>query len=547
MVSHRLLLVFVAGIATVPAFARGTAAQEPAIPGTPAIVHRLSETQYVNSIQDIFGPGIKIPGRFDPPVREDGLLAVGDSKAVVSASGLEQDDMRAREISAQVLAADRRKSVVSCDAPGLTAAFDQSCASRFIAKYGRLLYRRPLDPEEMASLLKLTSAATTQTGDFYRGLQAALARLLASPNFTYRVEQTASDPNDAIHARLDDYSLAARISFLLWDAPPDEALLDAAASGALQKEDGRARQVDRLMASPRFEQGVRAFFSDMFGYDQFAGLSKDQTIFPLYTSQLATDAQEQALRTIVDLLVTHNSDYRDLFTTRKTVMNRSLAALYRVAVSAGGVGGWVPYTFSADDHRVGLLSLAAFLMLDPTHEGRSSPTIRGKSVRELLLCQTVPLPPGNVDFKLVQDIHDPLHKTARDRLTAHRENPTCAGCHSITDPIGLAMENYDGVGTYRSEENGVDIDASGTFEGKPYKDLIDLEERLHDSPSVPKCAVQRLFEYGVGRSVTGADGEWLTYMDQRFAQDRYAFRALVREVATSRAFQVVSAQSIAAN
>jgi hypothetical protein len=547
MLPCRVPFLSVAAITSVLAFARSAVAQEPAIAGAPPTVHRLSAAQYVHSIEDIFGPGIKIPGRFDPPVREDGLLAVGDSTAVVSASGLEQAEMRAREISAQLMAADRRKNVISCAPPESVSAFDRSCAGHVIGKYGRLLYRRPLDPEEMTSLLNLAGAVTEKTQNFYEGLQAALSRLLASPNFIFRVEQPARDLNDSSRTRLDDYSLATRISFVLWDAPPDEELLDAAASGALRTERGLGKQVDRLIASPRFERGVRDFFSDMFGYDEFDGLSKDQTIFTAYTSQLAKDAEEQALRTIVDLLVAYNGDYRDLFATRKTFMNRSLGALYRVAVSAGGVGGWVPYTFGPDEHRAGLLTLAAFLMLDPTHEGRSSPTIRGKSVRELFLCQTVPSPPGNVDFKLVQDIHDPLHKTARDRLTAHRENPACAGCHAITDPIGLAMENYDGIGTYRSQENGVDIDASGTFEGKPYTDVIDLQMRLHSSPSVPNCVVQRVFEYGVGRTVATSDREWLSYMDQRFAHDHYAFPALMREVATSRAFQTVSVQSIASN
>ena len=105
-------------------------------------------------------------------------------------------------------------------------------------------------------------------------------------------------------------------------------------------------------------------------------------------------------------------------------------------------------------------------MLDPTHEGRSSPTIRGKSVRELLLCQKVPLPPPNVDFSAVQNTGDLIHKTARERLTIHQENPVCAGCHKITDPIGLSMENYDAIGAFRTHENGAPIDASGDFEGK---------------------------------------------------------------------------------
>jgi hypothetical protein len=550
MLKHKARLLAAVGVVSALVIgaheAWAASAKEPDTSGGPATVRRLSEAQYIGSIVDIFGSDIKVPGRFDPPVREEGLLAIGDSKAVVSSSGLEQDELRAREISVQVMAVDRRKAILSC-APQSPAAFDKSCASQFIAKYGRLLYRRPLDDEELAATLNVASAASEKTGDFYKGLEVALTRLLASPNFIYRVEQAEPDTNESGHWRLNDYALATRISFLLWNAPADSALLDAAASGSLRKTDGLQKQVDRLIASPRFEQGVRAFFSDMFGYDQFDGLSKDQTIYPIYTSQLAKDAEEQALRTLVDLLVTNKGDYRDLFTTRKTFMNRSLGALYEVPISVGGVESWAPYTFGLGERRAGLLTLPGFLMLDATHEGRSSPTIRGKTVRELFLCQKVPSPPGNVNFKLVQDTHDPLHKTARDRLTAHRDNPSCAGCHAVTDPIGLAMENYDAVGGYRSEENGALIDASGTFDGKSYKDVIDLEKIVHDSPSTANCVAQRVYEYGVGRSVMAGERDWLTYLSQRFAHERYAFAALMRDVATSNAFQAVSVQNVALN
>jgi hypothetical protein len=217
-----------------------------------------------------------------------------------------------------------------------------------------------------------------------------------------------------------------------------------------------------------------------------------------------------------------------------------LGSLYKLPVHEAAFGGWMPYTFSPSDPHAGILTLAAFLMLDPTHEGRSSPTIRGKTVRELLLCQKIPPPPGNVDFKLVQDTHNLLYRTARDRLTAHRDNPVCAGCHSITDPIGLAMENYDAIGQYRTQENDAVIDASGSFEHKPYKDVVALEKILHDSPVATNCVARRVYEYGVGRPVVPAERQWLEYLNERFAADQYKFPALMRTVATSKAFQAVS-------
>ncbi len=510
----------------------------------PATVRRLSEDQYKRSIAQIFGADIKVPGRFEPPVREDGLLAIGQSHVIVTPAGFEQYALRAREISAQVLDGKHRSQVLQC-APQTTPTFDEACAREFFGKYGRLLFRRPLRDGEMASVLKLARAATTSTNSFDEGVAAGLSSLLDSPSFVFRLESSEPDPQHAGANRLDSYSLASRISFLLWDAPPDEQLLNAAANGSLHDPAALQHEVDRMIASPRLEQGVRAFFSDMFGYDQFEGLSKDPNIYPIFNPQLRDDAREQSLRTVVDHLLIQSADYRDLFVTRKTFLSRSLGALYGVRVDATAFGGWMPYTIPASSPHAGILTMPAFLMLDPSHEGRSSPTIRGKMVRENLLCQPVPPPPANVNFNLVQDVNDPVHKTARQRLMAHQDNPVCAGCHKITDPIGLSLENYTPVGSYRSTENGVTIDASGEFEGKPYKNALELMRYLRDGPAAASCVVQRVVEYGVGRKLSPGEENWLGTLDQKFGENGYRFKALLRQVATSPAFQAVGRPTLA--
>jgi len=507
--------------------------------GTFGGFRRLNEAQYIRSIEQVFGPGIAVPGRFDPSRREDGLMAIGEGRVTVSPSGIEQYELRAREISAHVLAGEERRSIIPCAATA-AGAFDGTCATSFFARYGRLLYRRPLKQREMAATIELAQAATVRSGSFRKGLEFGLARLLMSPNFIFRVEASEPDPSRPGERRLDGYSLATRLSFLLWDAPPDTALLDAAAAGELHDPVKLGAQVDRLMADGRFEQGVRSFFSDMLGYEQFQGLSKDQAIFPKFNSQMAKDAQEQSLRTIVDHLVTRKGDYRDLFTTKRTFMNRNLGALYKVPVDVAGMDGWAPYVFGPKDPRGGFLTLAAFLMLDPTHEGRSSPTIRGKSVREFLLCQPVPQPPPNVDFAAAEDVHNPLRRTARQRLDIHAENPACAGCHALTDPIGLSMENYDAFGEFRTHENDALIDASGMFEDKPYNGLMGLSNLLRESPAVPQCLVRRTFEYGVGHPAGGGEAGWLETTSHEFAQDGYRFSSLLRRIATSPAFARVT-------
>ena len=540
-VAGAMAALTVAGISDAP-----VAAEPAAQTAGPATFRRLSEEQYKRSIAQIFGADIPVPGRFEPPVREEGLLAIGQSHVVVTPSGIEQYALRAREISAAVLDPKRRAKFLTCG-PAQGNAFDEACASEFLGKYGRLLFRRPLTASERSNAVKLAKGATMTSGDFYAGLSSGLASLLVSPSFVFRMEATEVDPTRPGGSRLDAYSLASRVAFLLWDGPPDADLLNAAADGSLHTTAGLEHQVDRMMASPRLEEGVRAFFSDMLAYDQFGGLSKDSKIYPIFNPQLRNDAQEQSLRTIVDHLLVQDADYRDLFTTKKTFLSRSLGALYGVPVDARAFAGWMPYTFPADAPTSGLLTLPAFLMLDPSHEGRSSPTIRGKNVRENLLCQVVPSPPANVNFNLVQDTNDPVRRTARERLTAHQDNPVCAGCHKITDPIGLALENYTPVGSFRSQENGVTIDASGTFEGKPYRNAIELSKILRDSPTAPNCVVQRVLEYGVGRKLSSGEEALLETLDDRFAQDGFRFRALLRRVATSPAFQVAAPNILALN
>jgi Protein of unknown function (DUF1592)/Protein of unknown function (DUF1588)/Protein of unknown function (DUF1595)/Protein of unknown function (DUF1585) len=451
--------------------------------------------------------------------------------------------LRAREIAHQVLDPDHRKRTVPCE-PASDRAFDQQCADVVIRKYGRLLFRRPLRPDELQSVMAVVRTSADELKDFYQGLQFGLARLLVSPNFVFLQETGEADPERPGVGRLDAYSLAARLSFLLWNATPDDELLAVAENGTLHDSAVLAREVDRMIASPRLEGGVRAFFSDMLGFNRFAGLIKDQEVFPKYSSTLRTDAQEQTLRTIVELLVHEKGDYRDLFTTRQTFLTRTLGALYRVPVSDVAFDGWMPYTFAEHDRRAGILTQAGFLVLDVSHPGRSSPTIRGKAVRELLLCQPVPAPPANVNFTIVQDTSNPNYRTARERLTAHRTAPTCAGCHAIMDPVGLAMETYDGIGSTRSSENGAAIGTSGTFDGKPYTDLVNFERILHDDPALSACLVQRVFAYGTGRMAERGEGEWLQYAEQRFDDDHARFVDLLRSIATSKAFHTISIQSV---
>ena len=509
------------------------AAADASSPPEPLSV-RLSPSQYKQSIGDIFGSSISILGRFEPETRDQGLLAIGARKANITDTGLQRYDEIARGIAAQVVDERHRALLLPCQPKSPEKADDQ-CAREFFGRLGSLLYRRNFTLDEVRSKALAADDAARSLHDFYAGLSAVLADMLVSPEFLFRQITTEQDRARPGEERIDAYSTAAQLSFFLWNTTPDEQLLKAAASKELQKKIGLERQVDRLISSPRIEASVRAFFSDLLGFSDFETLSKDPMYFPRYTLRVRDDSQEQTLRTIVDHVLVRQADYRDLITTPHTFLTRSLAALYGVPLvdmtDNGQPQRWLPYTYPPGDPRSGILAQSSFQALH-SPSGRSSPTLRGKAVREYLLCQTVPPPPANVDFKIVQDTNNPAYKTTRARLTAHRSDPVCAGCHRITDPIGLGLENFDSSGGYRTTENGEVIDASGDFNKVKFGGPAELAQAIHDDPALTSCVAKRVFAFATGRLPPAQDPEWLG-ITQRFAESHYNFLQLLREIALS--------------
>ncbi|MHB1207432.1 MAG: DUF1588 domain-containing protein [Rhodospirillaceae bacterium] len=518
------------------AAAGAAAVSGPEMGGTAARVRLISEAQYFNTLSYVFGPEIKLAAHFAPMRRTDGLLQGGAASAGVTASQLEQYQRTASGIAAKIVDPEHRNLLVPCK-PADEKAADRACAAKFLKAVGRLLYRRPLTEARLQAIVDKAAANADQLKDFYAGLGIALEGMLISPNFLMITDKPEPDPAHRGRQRLDAYALASRLSFFLWDAAPDDLVLKAAESGEIQTAKGRARIVEMMLASPRLTTGMRAFFDDMFAFDDFDNLAKDPKVYPSFTGVTVQDAREQTLRTVIDHLLTKKADYRDLFTTRDTFMSPALAAIYNLPA----IPSWRPYQFPEGSPRAGLLTQISFLA-GHAHPGRSSPTLRGKALRELLLCQTVPRPPANVDFSAVENPSSNI-KTQRERVATHLKNPVCAGCHKITDPMGLALENFDGAGQYRTAEKGETIDPSGSLDGKPFTDVIGLGKALHDHPSLPQCLVKRVFSYGTGGPTSADDKPLLDYFDQRFAAQGYRLPDLLRTIVLSDAFAEVRAEN----
>ena len=498
-------------------------------------VRRLTEAQYRNIIADVFGNRVSVGGQFDPLVRTGGLYALGAQSAGITPSGLEQYDRMATSIAAQVTTPENRDLLLPC-VPADVKAADDACATQVFSQLGRILYRHRLTDAELKSKVDEAHRAAEVAGNFYAGITSGIAGMLVSPQFLFVADTTQKDK--AGNIVLTPYAKATRLSFFLWNSTPNDDLLTAAEKGILDTEGGLSRQVDKMIASPRLQNGVRAFFSDMLALDDFDNVEKDSIIYPAYSLAVANDAREQTLRTLVDLLVVRNGDYRDIFTTRDTFMTGALGRVYRVAVDRPDAG-WMKYTFDPSDRRAGILTFVSF-DAQFAHPGRSSPTLRGRAIREALLCQKVPDPPGDVDFSKLNDPTSPI-KTARQRLEAHSTFPACAGCHKVTDPIGLALEHFDGAGQLRDEENGEKIDTSGDLDGVAYSDAVGLGKAMRDNPAVPACVVQRQLSYALGRQTGPEDRPMTQYLEQQFAKDGYRVTDLMRRIAESDVFVTVKA------
>lgn len=513
--------------------------EAPKTKGSEAGMRLLTEPQYRQIIADVFGEQITIGGTFDPLVRTNGLLTVGASAARVTPAGLEQLDRMARSIAAQVISEENRDFLLPCT-PADARAPDDKCAAQFFGTTGRLLLRRALTDEEVASLVRLANAGARDLGGFHEGLASALAGLLVSPEFLFVIEQTEPDPKRDGALRLDGYSKATRLSFFLWGSAPDDELLRAAESGELHSKSGLAKQVDRMLESQRLEQGLRLFFDDMLTFESIGRLEKDAIIYPAFSTAVALDAREQTLRTLMHLLLDEEADYRDIFTTRKTFISNSLGRIYRIPVSRPD-GGWMEYEFPEDDPRLGIATHISFTALH-SHAGRSSPTLRGKAIREILLCQRVPDPPGTVDFSAFNDPESPAH-TARERLNVHSIQPACAGCHKLTDPVGLGMEHIDGAGQLRTSEGGYAIDASGSLDGFEFNDVAGIGPALRENVAAPACLVNRLYSYATARVPARNERKYLKSLEQQFAEEGYRVPALLRHIALDEAMYAVKAPS----
>jgi hypothetical protein len=493
-----------------------------------AVLPRLTAQQYRNSLEHLLGPDLPattVEADTNPYL----FYSIGATSTTLSELGTQMYE-EAADLGTHHVFGDptRRLAVVGCE----PTAVGDACVQDFVHAFGRRAYRRPLTDEEHARWLAVASAADVP--DAWEGLRLVVAGMLQSPYFLYRVELGEPDPEDPSRLRYTDFEMASRLSFLLWSSTPDDALLDAAEAGELGDAAGVVAHAERLLADPRARVAVQDFFAQYFDLGRLSGLSRDPAAYPAYSETIAGSMRTEVQLVVDDFVFRRDADLRGVFGTRETFVNDELAALYGVDAPGASPIAYVPVELPESGPRAGLLTLGAFLAMN-AHETETSPTLRGKYVRERVLCEEVPPPPDDVDTQV--EPADMEGKTLRERLEEHRTNPVCAGCHAFIDPPGFLFEHFDSIGAYRTEDNGWPIDASGDLDGMPLADARDLAEALKEEPRVGTCVVTQLLRHAHGRLETESEESIIEDLDARFEDEGYRFRALLLHVVSHDGFR----------
>jgi mono/diheme cytochrome c family protein len=479
------------------------------------VLRRLNRVEYANTLRDLLG--------VDPAVAADlpdEVLGAGFANSV-------------SPLLMEKYLAAANEALQRAPAETLKALLDETAPLRDVARsVARRTYRRPPTDPELDVLLKTFELAKGKGRSHAEALRFMLKAALVSPQFLFITPSAGSDLSKAI-VPLDDHQLAARLSYFLWSAPPDAALSAAADAGALRDPAELARQAERLLADPRSRALFDGFGAQWLGLDKLATKTFDAAKFPQMTPALRAAMVEEA-RLFFDGVVRENRPLTEFVEADYAFVNGTLAPIYGMKAE-GEAWRKVP---AGDGRRGGILGMAGVLATTST-PNRTSPVNRGVWVLEHVLGEHVPPAPAEVPALEKQDAKQVAELTLRQRTELHRNDPACANCHRILDPIGFGLENYDAIGRWRDrDESGGPIDAAGELPGnKTFTSPRELRKILAArSEDVARNLTSRLLAYALCRPLEGYDEVVVDRLVEGLAKDGFRARSWVIAVATSYPF-----------
>ena len=508
----------------------GDSATTSSCTGTPspgeAPLRRLTQSEYNHTVRDLLGDTTNPASAFPADQK------IGDFTNTAVALTVPPLLAQAYEAAAEQLAATAVKSptLLPCDP---TTAGEDACAASFIDAFGKRAYRRPLTADEKTALSTLYT--TNKTGaDFTNGITAVIEGILQSAPFLYRPELGDSSQAQGPAIPLTSYEMASRLSYLVWGSMPDDTLFAEADAGRLTTAAELATQARRMLADPKAHPAVDQFFTEWLTLDQVVQAPKDPKTYPEFTASLATEVTQETQAFVDWVMWQSDARIETLLTSPVTFVNADLATVYGIP----GVTGSALQQVTLDGkQRAGLLTQPS-LMAVLGKADRSSPVLRGKFVRERMLCQPVPPPPPNLGIT-----PPPVTPgvTTRQMFASHDTVEPCKSCHILMDPIGFGFESYDGIGRFRTTDQSQPVDATGTLSNSDvdgaFDGAIELANLLAKSQEVGDCVATEWFRYGFGRGESTADTCSLETIKQTFTSQHFDMKELIVAITQTDAFR----------
>ena len=422
-----------------------------------------------------------------------------------------------------------RKKIFVCRP--LPNQLEEPCARQILTPLARRAYRRPVQPTEIAPLLRMFAQGRKDGGSFDAGIEHALRAILVSPNFLFRVEKDPSGVVAGASHKVSDLELASRLSFFLWSSIPDEELLRLAANRQLRPV--LAQQVKRMLSDPKAKALVDNFAGQWLQLRNIASWKPDPEKYPAFDDSLRSAFQKES-ELFFGYVIEQDRSVLDFINADYTFLNDRLAMHYGVSNVRGSYFRKVAVNPA---ERGGILSQGGILTVT-SYPTRTSPVLRGKWVLENVLGSPPPPPPA--DIPDLEDHASTSPKDLRAALEKHRASPACASCHSRLDPLGFSLENYDAVGRFRKAEGGSNIDATGAL---PNGKILDGPQGLKQvlmsrQDEFVDCVAEKLLIYALGRGLEASDQPTVRQVRRDTGKGEYRFSALVQSIVNSVPFQM---------
>ncbi|WP_438010356.1 DUF1592 domain-containing protein [Sorangium sp. So ce321] len=500
-----------------------------------APLRRLTRFEYNNTVRDLFGdttqPAFSLPS-------EDVGNGFGNDADALSVSSLlaEQLSTVAEGVARRATASPEALAKLAPCASNVRPEGEEACARTIVERIAPLAYRRPLAAGEADELLALYSVGRTDA-TFDVGVATVIEALLQSPDFLYRIEWGTSDPEHPELRRPTGDEMATRLSYLFWGTAPDEELRTAAQAGELSTKEGVRAQAERMLEHPRARTTIRFFFDNLLPISNLADLERNAEAFPTFSKTIGALMREETQRFLEHEIFEGTGTWASVLTAPYTFMNGPLAAFYGVP---GVTGDEFQQVQLDTTQRLGLLTQAG-MMAGTTHSNTTNPVVRGSFVLQKLMCLKIPLPTGDI-LERVKPPDPYTGATARERFSQHSQDEVCRGCHHLMDPVGFTFENYDAVGLFRTTENDVTIDASGSLPGstETVSGPTELVKELAETEEVHGCFATRWTEYAYGLTLRAEDACTKQEITTAFKASGYNVKQLLIDLTQTDAFHYIS-------